>query len=456
MADNNADKSDKPDLKLTPPPRPANDTADPGARELGDTSESDEHFTDAPSAPLSVTSPIPRTRVEKVSDEPSYGEVPGTTAYQLREGDAEPDEIAVIPDEVEKERQRVRSASIASPPTPGGQPIPKTMLEEAEEAAAAAGEERAHQPPTRRHRADSKPDIVVKRDGSVEMGESSEAGGNESYSTPSPLSPAVKCPGSGRARSSSKDKDVLSPSTRAFSAADDAADDEDGFGDGDGFGDDFDDFEGGQDADFDDFQDGFGEGFEEAEIEAEPSAAAPPPLPAQPSVTSIVSTALPSPKILDMDSLSLTASVPVDLDEILPASKQKKLVLPSVGTPRGSFENRSAARLKNSSANASSTSVDSHGKPKESSNGSRKMKGPVEPKLDLVRAKQLCMTTEAALDNMTDQELGEHIKKLDSLRHVADEALTYWTKKTDEKIGDREAFEGVIENLVKHARKVRK
>lgn len=150
----------------------------------------------------------------------------------------------------------------------------------------------------------------------------------------------------------------------------------------------------------------------------------------------------------------VSLGVPVDLDEILPASKQKKLVLPSVGTPRGSFESRSMARLKNSETNASSTSVDSQGKPTESSN--RRTKGPVEPKLDIVRARQLCATTKAALGNMNEEELNAHIQKLETLKVVAEEALTYWTKKTDEKIGDREAFEGVIENLVKHARKVRK
>ena len=127
-----------------------------------------------------------------------------------------------------------------------------------------------------------------------------------------------------------------------------------------------------------------------------------------------------------------------------------------MGTPRGSFEIRSAARLKNSEANASSTSVDSYGKPKDSGSSNRRKKGPAEPQLDLVSGKQLCTTTGAALDNMTDQELREHLKKLEALRSLADEALSYWKKKTDEKIGDREAFEGVIENLVKHARKVRK
>jgi hypothetical protein len=53
-------------------------------------------------------------------------------------------------------------------------------------------------------------------------------------------------------------------------------------------------------------------------------------------------------------------------------------------------------------------------------------------------------------------ELREHVQKLESMQGTAEEVLEYWTKRTDEKIGDREAFEGVIENLVKHARKVRK
>ena len=57
---------------------------------------------------------------------------------------------------------------------------------------------------------------------------------------------------------------------------------------------------------------------------------------------------------------------------------------------------------------------------------------------------------------MTVKELREHIKRLEAMEGVASEVLVYWQQRTDEKIGDREAFEGVIENLVKHARKVRK
>lgn len=74
----------------------------------------------------------------------------------------------------------------------------------------------------------------------------------------------------------------------------------------------------------------------------------------------------------------------------------------------------------------------------------------------MVYARQLCTITDEALNGLTMEELREHVQKLESMQGTAKEVLEYWTKRTDEKIGDREAFEGVIENLVKHARKVRK
>lgn len=157
----------------------------------------------------------------------------------------------------------------------------------------------------------------------------------------------------------------------------------------------------------------------------------------------------------------VSLGVPVDLDEILPASKQKKLILPSIhlspttGSPRTSTDSRSISRLKQSDANASNTSLDSQGKPSRSDSRRRKVLSPV-PQLDLVSARQLCTITDMALDGMTLDELKEHVRKLKFMQLTANDVLEYWTKKTDEKLGDREAFEGVIENLVKHARKVRK
>lgn len=169
----------------------------------------------------------------------------------------------------------------------------------------------------------------------------------------------------------------------------------------------------------------------------------------------------------------VSLGVPVDLDEILPASKQKKLVLPSLSvrrdSPRTSTDSRGnvngnsgagagaggVARLKQTGTNASNSSVDSQGRPTASS--SRKRKGPPPvPDLDLVAAQQLCATTDEALDGMTDGELRAHLHKLQALEGTAKAVLDFWTKRTDEKIGDREAFEGVIENLVAHARKTRK
>jgi hypothetical protein len=157
----------------------------------------------------------------------------------------------------------------------------------------------------------------------------------------------------------------------------------------------------------------------------------------------------------------VSLGVPVDLDEILPASKQKKLILPSIhlnpstGSPRTSTDSRSISQLKQTDTNVSNTSLDSQGKPSRSDSRRRKAPTPI-PLLDLVSARQLCAVTDEALNGMTLEELKEHVRKLDFMQLTASDVLDYWTKKTDEKLGDREAFEGVIENLVKHARKVRK
>jgi hypothetical protein len=157
----------------------------------------------------------------------------------------------------------------------------------------------------------------------------------------------------------------------------------------------------------------------------------------------------------------VSLGVPVDLDEILPASKQKKLVLPSLSlhpnssaSSRTSADLRSTTRLKQSGQNASSASVDSQGKSPPASK--RRKQPPPEPEIDLVGANHVCATTDEALDGMTDEELKTHLKRLSDLEALAKDALEHWQKRADEKIADRETFEGVIENLVKHARKVRK
>ncbi|PQE27973.1 hypothetical protein CJF32_00005726 [Rutstroemia sp. NJR-2017a WRK4] len=311
-------------------------------------------------------------------------------------------------------------------------------------------------------------------------------------------------------RSPDLSQDPLSPETSAMSdepespktvkaaATEEYNEEEDG--DDGGFGDDFDDFEEGEeDAEFGDFDDGF----------QEPEAAPPPQqIPVPPSFplldltnletpeeirtatepflesifpTDTIDTSIlpplnaPNPIFLTPRSASLwsqlvappplqppnwirsrirrlflvSLGIPVSLDEILPASSQKKLILPSL-SPRSSLDSR---RLKSTS----STSIDSQSQSHNSRSESRRRKGPPPaPQLDLVSARQLCEITDEALNGFTMPELKAHVAKLQEMEGVAKELLDYWTKRTDEKLGDREAFEGVIENLVQHARKVRK
>ncbi|KAI0396067.1 hypothetical protein F5Y17DRAFT_473529 [Xylariaceae sp. FL0594] len=478
-------------------------TEDPGAHELA-LSESDDHFSDAQSAPdkdSRAVSPIPRTRVERVDDEPAYGEVPGTEAYNKRTEDATPDEIAIIPDEHSPPPSANRS------PSPGDRPIPKTVVDETDDAPGSS----THHYHEHLHQADATPDFVRKPDGTGEANpvplpvdatpqDTVDADVNQAPKSPSTV---------GRRRSSA--------SRPVNGVEDQETSDHDDDDDEDGFGDDFDEFEeGGEDADFGDFDDGF----QEAEA---PSATQP--------LASQLQTSTPSFPILDLDGLDaediLTAcepylnalyppdvleipplfsppndspiffsprsaslwsqlaappplqppdwirsrirrlflvslGVPVDLDEILPASKQNKLVLPSLrrvtsnGSLRTSSDSRSVSRLRKADSNGSSVSVDSQGKEKPRSGSKSRKVSPQAPDFDLVAASQLCATTDEALAGMTDVELQQHVQKLKEMEVLANEVHEFWKKRTDAKIGDREAFEGVIENLVKHARKTRK
>jgi hypothetical protein len=127
-----------------------------------ETSDSEEHYSDAQSAVSEShpTSPIPKTRVERVDDKPAYGEVPGTAAYQLREEDAAPDEIAYVPDSDAKE-PAPGSEQDVTPPNPGGQPIPKTVVEESPDVEGSV----THPEIEKRHGSDPHPDVVLKADG---------------------------------------------------------------------------------------------------------------------------------------------------------------------------------------------------------------------------------------------------------------------------------------------------
>jgi len=173
----------------------------------------------------------------------------------------------------------------------------------------------------------------------------------------------------------------------------------------------------------------------------------------------------------------ISLGVPVDLDEILPPSKQKKLILPDITLPgRNSLandeslkpENENISKLKNTNANDSSVSVDSQqsvnatASPPHASKArgrerpkSMKPGPPPPPPLDLNGVKRICATTEEKLEGLTDHELQVHVKELESLTERTSQLLEYWLKRKDGLRKEKEAFDGVIENLVRHAKRVR-
>ena len=124
----------------------------------------EEHFSDAsegqkqPPRPVTPASPIPKTRIEKVDDEPHHGEVPGTPAYEKRLADAVPDEVEVVP----SGRLSKRSSQYLEPPTtPGGTPVPRTVVEKVDPESPSYGEV----PKTsgyQQRRLDAVPDVILK------------------------------------------------------------------------------------------------------------------------------------------------------------------------------------------------------------------------------------------------------------------------------------------------------
>ena len=166
----------------------------------------------------------------------------------------------------------------------------------------------------------------------------------------------------------------------------------------------------------------------------------------------------------------VSLGVPVDLDEILPASKQKKLVLPSGITATGvkeggdkGKEGRSQSqldKLKASGGNdsetslASGTSASRSKSRKKSSAANKSEEAP--PDFDLAAARRLASTTKERIDGMEDAELQKHVKELERMGELGREYLGYWGRRVEEARKEKEAFEGVIENLVSFARKSRK
>ncbi|WEW58942.1 hypothetical protein PRK78_004410 [Emydomyces testavorans] len=165
----------------------------------------------------------------------------------------------------------------------------------------------------------------------------------------------------------------------------------------------------------------------------------------------------------------VSLGVPVDLDEILPASKQKKLVLPSITTDDNTARKphdtstrslshppkKSHERSDQITRSSTSTDAPRSESRNRSSRQHRGQRRPPPPELDLSAVRRLCATTDAALDGLTDEEMRRHVENLEEMSVRASEVLEYWLKRRDGQLGEKEAYDGVIENLVKHARQVR-
>ncbi|CRG90187.1 hypothetical protein PISL3812_07230 [Talaromyces islandicus] len=506
-----SDRPTSPSAHLEPPHKGV-EVEDPGAQESA--SEEEDHFSDASEGrslnASRAASPVPRTRVEKVDDEPRHGEVPGTPAYNQRGQDAVPDEVEVVP-----EGSRSRSSSRAERPfTPGGTPIPQTIVSKVDETPSYG--DVPGTPAYDQRKADAVPDIILKMPGEPQ--------------TPSSLSRESSdqsVPETKLSRVDTLPKDPTSPMLRAHRRSpSDALPDftetvEETPGDDD-FGDDFDEFEEGEnnveaEDDFGDFDEGFEEPTEEAHgnrtddstVSMQPPAPSSllpipdfnatsslsdlltatndsldtlfpetkeivslPPLEPIPDQSAIFSSErslslwsqLVAPPPLQPPNwvksrirrlFLVSLGVPVDLDEILPASKQKKLILPSIDFEGSGALSKTLNKTKQSDApqNDSTTSVNSTGSRQKHG---RRRGPPPPPELDLSAVRRMCSTTDAALDGFTDVELQSHVVLLETTTAKATDVFEYWRKKTDGLIGEKEAFEGVIENMVTHARRVRK
>lgn len=143
----------------------ANDDPTSHTKDSPVSSEGEEYFSDASegrrrSRPVTPASPIPRTRVERIDNEPSYGEVPGTPAYSKRALDAVPDEVEVL--SPEPGLRSKRSSQYLEPPrSPGGTIIPRTVVEKLDPEDTSYGEEPGTSAYIQRQM-DAAPDVILK------------------------------------------------------------------------------------------------------------------------------------------------------------------------------------------------------------------------------------------------------------------------------------------------------
>ncbi|KAJ5137577.1 hypothetical protein N7526_003810 [Penicillium atrosanguineum] len=495
------------------PPSNTTQKEDPGAEDTASNSD-DEHFSDASeghddvqSSPQSgSTSPVPRTRVERVDSNLQHGEVPGTAAYEMREQDAVPDEIEVLPESAEGTQSKDVSpaGSQDRPLTPGGSPIPRTMVEKVDPETPSHGEVPGTEAYEKRQ-ADAVPDFIKVADDPDDSQPPSVDHESPDANFSDQEIPETKV---SRVEAMPTEEGLLSHPKAHQSSPSDAVPDivetvpdasipeeplsqdtAEEFSEDQEFGDDFDEFVEEQDDmgddDFGDFDDGFQEPTddvnEEAPMDGTMTPQQPPallsvplkistlyhqsnqsPTPQQFSAQSAPSPSGPSswphPPLQPQNWVKsrirrlflVSLGVPVDLDEILPASKQKKLILPSIDLD-GVSPTRNQAPKEGEGTQNTNTTGQAPTRSKTTRRGA-----PPPPELDLSSVRRLCATTDAALGGLTDPELKEHVQELENVTLRASSLLEYWLKRRDGLVGEKEAFEGVIENLVSHVRRVRK
>lgn len=106
-------------------------------------------------------------------------------------------------------------------------------------------------------------------------------------------------------------------------------------------------------------------------------------------------------------------------------------------------------RLRDSTVNTSTTSIDSKSGAPKPHKSKRAPKGPPPPpEFDLNAAGMICNTTVEALNGFDDAELKDHLFTLEILNKKSSSVLEYWLVRKDESVREKEALEGVIENLV--------
>lgn len=126
-------------------------------------------------------------RLEKVDDRESHGEVPGTAAYKMREQDAVPDELEIIPeDRTRKILPEIKKDLPASPTSP----LPTTVVEKVDPTATSHGDVPGTASYIKR-KADAVPDVVVQ---APKIGETSKVQdrGDTTPETPIPTTVVTK------------------------------------------------------------------------------------------------------------------------------------------------------------------------------------------------------------------------------------------------------------------------